>query len=140
MEHSQLDNHFVQAIESLFTKKGPFYKSRLVWAGDYADPETDGENLQHASESVEVFGQPPLENTHEQRYIVNHDTHEYIDKWTSKELHPLPLLTAEGNGLGIGDYCGLSEDKIGIWARNILSIEKDIPLAQEEVHILFSET
>lgn len=39
MEHSYLDNGFVFKVEQFIGKGGMFYKSRIVWAGDYADKE-----------------------------------------------------------------------------------------------------
>jgi hypothetical protein len=41
MEHSYLDEHFLRFIEFLLSKNGMFYRSRIVWAGDYADPELE---------------------------------------------------------------------------------------------------
>jgi hypothetical protein len=68
------------------------------------------------------------------RYIVNHTKKQYTDK-DAEHFHPLPLLTAEGNGRGGGDYRGLNEDKIGIWARDVISIEKAAPEGYEELEI-----
>lgn len=89
------------------------------------------------------------------RYLVNHDTKEFIDKnaipvsnvWTDpnsgKEwpfiINPLPLMTCEGNGQGGGDYryqdtlpteC---EKKIGTWARALISIERTQPKGYTKV-------
>ena len=36
--------------------------------------------------------------------------------------HPLPLLTAMGNGQGGGDYRGVNMDKIGCWAGDLLHV------------------
>jgi hypothetical protein len=36
-------------------------------------------------------------------------------------------LVAEGNGRGGGDYNGINKDKVGMWSRDVLSIEKEIP-------------
>ena len=60
------------------------------------------------------------------KYIVNHDKKQYIDKTDYKFIHPLSLITAEGNGRGGGDYQGSNEEKIGNWSRDIISIEKDL--------------
>ena len=35
MEHSYIGNNFVEALEYLISPLGMFYKSRLVWSGDY---------------------------------------------------------------------------------------------------------
>ena len=39
MEHSYINNGFVKAVESLIAKGGAWYGDRIVWAGDYAEPE-----------------------------------------------------------------------------------------------------
>ena len=39
MEHSYIENPFVNTFEYQLTKNGMFYKSRVVWGGDYADNE-----------------------------------------------------------------------------------------------------
>jgi hypothetical protein len=41
------------------------------------------------------------------------------DGW---RIHPLPLLTCEGNGRGGGDYRGES-DLVGRWSRDLISVE-----------------
>jgi hypothetical protein len=128
-EHSYLLNSFVSSFEYLLTPEGMFYKSRVVWAGDYADNEegleanlyqlTDGQTEKHHLGNIK--------NTKDYRYIINHTKKQYVDKQKQKVYHPLPLLTAEGNGKGGGDFRGKGEDLIGIWARDILSVEKEIP-------------
>ena len=48
IEHSYIDNPFVNTFEHQLTKNGMFYKSRVVWGGDYADIENGLEkNLYH---------------------------------------------------------------------------------------------
>lgn len=37
MEHSWVGNDFVEAVEKLLSPTGQWYKTRLVWAGDYMD-------------------------------------------------------------------------------------------------------
>ena len=39
MEHSYKKSKIVQVLEYLISPIGMFYKSRIVWAGDYAPPE-----------------------------------------------------------------------------------------------------
>jgi hypothetical protein len=43
------------------------------------------------------------------------------------QFHPLPILTAEGNGRGGGDYRGADEDLVGTWARDVISVEMEAP-------------
>jgi hypothetical protein len=50
----------------------------------------------------------------------------------------LPLLTAEGNGRGGGDYRGENENLIGSWARDIISVEMEIPDGYDELVCEFS--
>ena len=79
---------------------------------------------------------PELSTTKLFPYIVNHSKKQFINK--NKDyynvLHPLPLLTCEGNGRGRGDYKGES-NLIGIWARDIISVEREKP-TEDFVEIL----
>jgi hypothetical protein len=52
------------------------------------------------------------------------------DGW---QIHPLPLLTCEGNGRGGGDYGGNDQNLVGLWARNTISVSNDIPDGYEEL-------
>lgn len=138
MEHSYVGNEFVLVVENLLGPQGMFYKSRLVWAGDYADKESDSDsdiNLYEMSHSRPTF-------KHEGEYvsypyIVNHTKKEYVVK--KGMVHPLPLLTAEGNGRGGGDYYGKYEDLIGIWARDVLSMENEVPIGYSVLECNFKD-
>lgn len=55
-------------------------------------------------------------------------------------IHPLPLLTAIGNGLGGGDYYGINTDDVGTWAWNEISVEDEPPVEYTEVKYTFRET
>jgi len=139
-EHSYVGNNFVSVIEYLLSSVGMFYKTRLVWAGDYADPEPNSENLYSSTEGKDF--RPSLPSTYIEAmksfsYIVNHTKKEYVNK-KGHIYHPLPLLTAEGNGRGGGDYSGPGEDMIGIWARDVISIELEQPEGYTERVIEFS--
>jgi hypothetical protein len=127
MEHSYVGNNFVSFVEALISDKGMFYKSRIVWAGDYADDESEtGETLSsRLSQDNHYDGKNPSFDT-SYRYIVNHTKEEYVDK-RGLTLHPLPLLTAEGNGRGGGDYDGPNKDMVGYWARDVISVVKEPP-------------
>lgn len=82
------------------------------------------------------------------KYLVNHDKKEFVNKTkTPKDsdgwaIHPLPLLTCEGNGRGGGDFNINAEKKqgnvslIGTWARNrigVVSRKSDIPKDYKEI-------
>ncbi len=70
-------------------------------------------------------------------FIINHTKKEFIDirkvlsvgGW---QIHPLPLMTCEGNGRGGGDFRGNSE-LVGSWARNVISVEKKAPKGYKEI-------
>ncbi len=136
-EHSWVGNKFVSAVEHALCPDGAFYKSRIVWAGDYADPEPNGEKNLHALGYEQEHKQiaPPDRLMGEYRFIVNHTKKQYVDKNAMRaepryglRVHPLPILTAEGNGAGGGDYRGRHEDMAGLWSRDVISVEKEIPL------------
>jgi hypothetical protein len=75
------------------------------------------------------------------------DTKEYVDKkkvpisdiWEDDKgkewpfaIHPLPLLTCEGNGRGGGDF--YKEDPlVGKWARNRVTVSKTKPKGYTEI-------
>lgn len=149
MEHSYILNDFVQTFEKLLTLRGGHYKSRVVWAGDYADKEPnvfyEYEGKQHEANLYDLCDgkntiTPKSTTTKQYPFIINHTKKLFVDKrkvttagdnkgW---EIHPLPLLTCEGNGRGGGDY-HIPEDKpeyndiIGSWARDVISVEKTNP-------------
>ncbi len=150
MEHSYVRNPLVNLVEYLISRQGPFYKSRIVWAGDYADSEGGDvmRNLYHVAEEREdwlMFSLPKGFDNSALRYIVNHTTKQYIDKAKCKEdqhglaIHPLPLLVSEGNGCGGGDYCGQNENVCGQWSRDYISMETKIPSGFTELETDFAE-
>ncbi len=144
MEHSYIGNEFIALAEYMLSPLGMFYKSRLVWAGDYANGEpTTGQNLYHAAPKPQLlFSSSKDFNAAEYRYIVNHTKREFVDKQRCLEaqsdddasgliVHPLPLLVSEGNGCGGGDYWGPGEDDCGRWSRDVISIERSAPSAEK---------
>jgi hypothetical protein len=56
------------------------------------------------------------------RFILNHTKKLFLDKTKFKLLHPLPLLTSEGNGIAGGDYYGKNAHLCGTWARDTISL------------------
>ena len=143
MEHSYIGNDFVSLAEYMLSPLGMFYKSRLVWAGDYANTEpATGQNLYHMKHAPQLlFSCSKDFRATDYRYIVNHTKREFVDKQRCSErygddydgliIHPLPLLVSEGNGLGGGDYFGTGNHNCGLWARDIISLERTRPLFEE---------
>ncbi len=144
MEHSYINQPLLSLVEYLISKHSRFYKSRIVWAGDYADEEK--EEFDENSESVNLYRladnyssyKGEYKNTN-YNYIVNHTKNLYVDKTKSKSIHPLPLLICEGNGRGGGDYDGNDNELCGTWARDVISMEETIPDNYKELICDFEE-
>jgi hypothetical protein len=129
MEHSWMKNEFVNAVASLIAVGGVWHGDRLVWAGDYADPEISVKtgrelkrNLYYIVSENKIIPAIPKKIY---RYFLNLDTKEFVDITKCPEedpkdrgwrIHPLPLLTCEGNGRGGGDFHG-ENPMVGAWAR-----------------------
>ena len=148
MEHSYIGNYLVNTVEELLSPSGMFYKSRIVWAGDYADTEKEtGQNLYHMADENKQHLVEKKNTSPTNKYIINHTKKEYVDMnkiidlTNSDELiiHPLPLLVSEGNGRGGGDYYGANEDMCGRWARDIISVENECPDDYTEIMPEFRE-
>lgn len=82
-------------------------------------------------------------NNHLDRYVINHTRKEYVavpSYNTGKPtIHPLPLLTADGNGSGGGDYSGTDMSKVGIWAYNVIESANQVPEGYRELKVNFKE-
>jgi hypothetical protein len=179
MEHSWMANDFVGFVEKQLVNQ----PQKLVWAGDYADKESnipkaiikeyikvnlanDGEkeyynekyidenglNIYDLTELAVQITDPSITDPYNQKidlalpkkfkYLINHTKKEFVDKskvpsnsegWT---IHPLPLLTCEGNGRGGGDFRGEEKDLVGRWSRDeieVSSVKGDIPKGFTEV-------
>lgn len=129
MEHSWMKNDFVGAFESLILKN----PENVVWCGDYADNVKGCKTnlFDRCKDSSEVIPMKVV-RIYESRYIINHDKKEFVDKtkvptdndgW---QIHPLPLLTCNSNGLGGGDFRGKSE-LVGKWAYDKISVDSEVP-------------
>ena len=145
MEHSYQGNNFVSTFEKQLSRKGDYHKSRVVWSGDYADIEPDLKIIYEGKEydanlyslcNCENEIKPKVSKTDTYPYILNHTKKLFVDKnkvpeikdWEGAKIHPLPLLTCEGNGRGGGDFRGDEKGIVGSWARDVISVEKTNPL------------
>lgn len=156
MEHSYAGNNYVGAICHLLATT--YYGYPFVWVGDYADhklttayPESKKDEWGWEQGGVYIYGSASTmakadnmkglsTNLHavgatekQYAYAINFTKKEYvkIPKYKKGEcrVHPLPLLTCDGNGRGGGDYrlCtetyDYSEDKrIGSWAYDKIGV------------------
>ena len=130
MEHSWRKNDFVNTVAGLIAKGGAWFGDRIVWAGDYADPEIPNiPNPENDDKPMNLFDIcrdtnkiNPVIPKRTYKYFLNLDTNEFVDinKCPEEEdgwnIHPLPLLTCEGNGRGRGDF-HREHPMIGKWAR-----------------------
>jgi hypothetical protein len=154
MEHSWLGNHFVKAVETLIVKGGAWFGDRIVWAGDYADPEPgvfDDEkrelNLYYICDTEVHPEVNQKARAKALRYVINMDTKEFVDTtkvpitdiWTDDKgkewpfiIHPLPILTCEGNGRGGGDLHKESP-LVGLWARCRVTMDSKKPKGFKEL-------
>jgi hypothetical protein len=65
------------------------------------------------------------------KYIINFDKKVAVkipdESRTELIIHPLPLLCADGNGRGGGDYHGSNMDLVGSWAYDRIGIGNELP-------------
>ncbi|MBF6332393.1 hypothetical protein [Nocardia transvalensis] len=139
MEHSWIGNAFVEAVEKLLSTQ-----TRVVWAGDYADAEPDNISPTNLySRTRAAVKASPLPACAVGRYVINHDKHLYVDKATvlanrhGYRIHPLPILTVEGNGRGGGDLHAHRTSGefsvVGTWARDRITISDTAPDSYEQL-------
>lgn len=170
MEHSWWNNEFLTNFcARLYERSRKHNKeTHILWLGDYA--ELDGlssleglsacfarvvqrswlkQALQDPNrKEIDIGNTNPdfslinkfLINTTKQEFIncttyynCNHD----VDDWC---IHPLPLLTAVGNGEGGGDYFGVNNELVGRWAGDALYIDDEEPVEPfKEIFPIFRE-
>ena len=82
-------------------------------------------------------------NVTEYKYILNLTTKEYIeipednpDEW---QEHPLPILLADGNGRGGGDYEGSNMQMVGKWKFNRIGATNNVPKGFKKLEVTFKE-
>ena len=131
-------------IKSLVDEDSDYWNSEVI--------KEKGVNLYSLSETIgKLTSNEEVKNKYEHdfkeiapltaKYLINHDKKQFVDKTKTPkdaegwQVHPLPLLTCEGNGRGGGDFRGES-DLIGLWARNRISVatkKSEIPKEFKEL-------
>lgn len=158
MEHSWTNGYLMQAVEYMLStnKRNPF-----VWAGDYAENlEGHNDNAYNLGDSLDlsdkILKHLPLvdekswlgmehrlapEAVKVYKYAINHSKKEYVAiPEANDEIHPLPLLTAESNGLGGGDYYGKAGMKyVGSWKYDVISVGNEVPKGYAKINPRFKE-
>jgi hypothetical protein len=138
LEMAYKNNYFMLRMEKLLSPGNLWYKQRVVLAGDNAENEKNHQvNLfvltipeSESDYKSDVTAQDINPNTtlnncikeycvgeNEFRYIINHDTFQYVDKEKSTtKIHPLAILLEEG-------YINSK----GLWSRQRISVQNNIP-------------
>lgn len=144
MEHSWLANDFVNGVlEAIWDEP-----CQVAWVGDYAAKDKDFDGRYTDAVYRAVWGEDGLPEarfermpeTHKDGYLVDVTRGRYVDlaeyakaatykpKWASEGgwcIHPLPLLTAIGNGRGGGDYHGEHMEMVGAWAMDEIAYTRN---------------
>lgn len=148
MEHSWIGNQFVGAVMKLMITSGQWHKKPIVWCGDYYNEEGEEDYYDKVEDENKINPKEFLSEKEQfNAVLVNHTKRQYVvysklpkhsNGW---QINPLPLLTALGNGRGGGDYYDNlpDSDKVGIWAKDILSVEFEIPEGFAELKVSFKE-
>lgn len=136
LEMFYLNNYYMLRMEKLLSTGGAWYKHRVVLAGDNAKREQNSDfNLYNMTdiETVSKNINPVVTETecierycaeeNEFRYIVNHDTKQYVDKQKCKKIHPLAILLADGD-----TYFNES----GKWTKQRISVQNTLEENLEE--------
>lgn len=128
------DSPFVAAIEMMISDKGRG-PTKLVWAGDYYDVEYSHEANLYKLCSPDTKLYPEESDTSYYNYLVNYSSRQFVSKDRAEKytnLHPLPILTAEGNGYGAGDYPD-EHALVGYWARDKIGATNKKPAGFVEI-------
>lgn len=135
MEHAYLRNGLCKSVAAMLST----CPCRVAWVGDYAEDEelkglTNGE-LHYGMVWKEDGLKYPFDEwdfSFAGKFLVNRTKGLYLsfDEHSEKcgqDICPFALLTAVGNGRGGGDYCGTSQDSVGSWCWDDLSIVDEEP-------------
>lgn len=157
-EFSWIGNHWADSVVSQLYKKPMI----VATVGDYADKWAEKNDRPDVARihkrcwnnkaiTVGVKYSGPFDYVG--KYFCNHSKKEYLsyDEYREKSktiwdgdgaewlFHPIPLLTAIGNGLGGGDYSGPCKAYVGYWALDTISIEDENPEGHNKISVVFKE-
>lgn len=154
-EHSWWLNPVPNAVAEMALKR----HVRVAWVGDYSahcispNPNLSQETMDllydmawgshRLTEGQLVGGELTLNGL----FVNNHTKGVFLDcsKYYERSLrdgwcvHPLPLLTALGNGRGGGDYRGNDIERVGTWAWDEISVSGEPVNGFKEVECCFFE-
>lgn len=149
MEHSWINNRMMNAVTYFLENSGPCH---IVWAGDYADEtfkmddeDTTLHNLCFEKKKSSKITSSAPNDYILPRYLVNYDKNEFVDLekcpkdkygW---QVHPLPVLTADSNGRGGGDYSDNHDPLVGSWCNDEIGFVREKPENLEELQPDFTD-
>ena len=157
MEHSYYGVGVVRAAVELLKDK--FKGHRFVWAGDYADDTIGDKNvygvpciedftsLLDVEKTPSPYGDGDIYHLPEEygqaKYLLNYDKKLAVELGFEDDydwnIHPLPLLTAESNGRGGGDYWGDEIELVGSWAYDHIGAADEMPEDFKVLEVDFRE-
>lgn len=155
MEHSYYGTDVVRATMEML--KNELNGFRFVWAGDYADNTIGDKNVYDVADangtdfadkldtetrilSGKRYHRLP-EKYGQAKYLLNYDKRAAVLLTPDGDnpIHPLPLLTAESNGLGGGDYRGPEMSLVGSWKYDHIGASDELPEGFSVDEIVFEE-
>lgn len=123
--------YYNDSMASLFCSEVYNDPKRVVVLGDYAEPSDFRDPELPSVLDLNMLNKLPEEKKIEQfdfnnKYVVNSSRAQYIklsnpSKNECKIFEPL-ILCALGNGKGGGDYYGINNDLVGLWAGQIIQV------------------
>lgn len=123
-----IDKQTAKIAKAMGYKKNP----NSNWGAEYV------KNGAYVSEK-EVSEHIPYDELPTYKYIINFDKKVFVripEKPVNPydengnyilTIHPLPLLCADGNGGGGGDYWGANETLVGSWAYDRIGVSNELP-------------
>lgn len=161
MEYSWCENDWLGAIcRKIYNNtnsKGTPVSVRCFWVGDYAGQQefTDLgislDDYELVSSAMRQTSVKPITvtvadgNVLDGRFLVNLSKQIFVDcdaylrenTYGGWCIHPLPLLTAVGNGLGGGDYYGTNKEAVGLWAGDEIAIVDAVEVPKDFQSVMY---
>ena len=142
MSHAYLETKLTNVVmKHLFKNPQP-----LIWVGDYSDTGLYQIARDNCPSKELLYVHTDYDKYN--KYIVNYSKGLYVmsntqpkdaDGW---QIHPLPLLTSNGNGMGGGDYHGTNMRHVGSWSTDLIATyrnRKHFPTRFKKIELDFVE-
>ena len=141
-----MEENFPELFEEL-AKENPWLNDKREYNGDYYDmalyecDEHDFKPIDGITQETACPKYALFTNGEHKYYCDLYDERMFAWDWTDEytgekritNIFPVNLLVALGNGLGGGDYHGLSEELVGCLAGYHIELDDEIPEGYEDV-------